>query len=59
MELDDEEDYGKLRALVFANGEPTKEVQQAKSDGSASDDIEGWQKLYKAKKIANKKYKDR
>ena len=59
MELDDTEDYDKLRALVFANDEPAKKVQQANSDGSASDDIGGWQKLYKAKKIANKKHKDR
>ena len=42
MELDDTEDYDKLRALVFANDEPTKKVQQANSDGSASDDIGGW-----------------
>ena len=46
---------------MFADGthKHEKAGKRQKSDSSASDDIDAWQKLYKAKKVTNKKYKER
>ena len=46
---------------MFADGthNPDKTGKRLKSDSSASDDIDAWQKLYKAKKLTNKKHKER